>query len=830
MSQSLRTCVFLSLSLLLLISCDRPPSNPSAVSPGPNYFKTHFQDESQFIVETILTDLTEMASYSRSNQLPPGLTVTTSERSDSQFRKPHYDVTIASGTNLLLQGQLLVDQPIWSPELYTKLIRLLIGDAKPRYNAYDANDLSVLLTLADLKPATIETENRRISSLLATNFSDPTLHEMAAVVLGAFALRDFSGDFYDVRLPLCRMTAHLALAQALSGNAPGINGRVAVVMLDTLMNNQTNALEKLKALEGEPQLKPWVSALRVRNTYDYRELQNHDNLTRLEWTAFFLAVSRCINADAAWKQLPDELVKSSSDFTRIANGGDYSVSLGHELLEASLVPEFAEIGWIQSQASEADPSMDELIAFLNLAPERCFTTPTNQVRIIGPGQWGFFLQRHLCHALQHNFDFLQRKWGVPDAAREFAAETGQKYGSLRLYPFVQRFNCVNEKEYHEAVDKGQPVTISTPHLVSPQIWNYLSSPPKFSTRYWPVSHPHVNEWYKHNPPPGTAYDPKPRRYHPSLVDRPDAVQTLLELREMAPCDEFIAQELLRRKYQGQETYAQAEEIYRPLLEYSAGPNWRLARYAANDPTRYEQALLRYSKLDAIGYFTLGRYFADRQQDDKAAAYYEKGVELCANQVAVANNCGWLVLHYFKKGERAKAEELADRAAEVYSSSGLRAKADLMELQENYDEALKYFLRIEERYNNSGPVVGFCVRYKANTGDSRFDDLVKARMKALFPRGLEKAGLESFKAAPEEGVLITQDNELLREAGLKKGDIIVALDGLRVYDMTQYIYVRTLTNAPLKLIVWEGSQYAEKNANPPKRLFGVQFRDYYQSSR
>src|SRR5438128_9296910 len=146
----------------------------------------------------------------------------------------------------------------------------------------------------------------------------------------------------------------------------------------------------------------------------------------------------------------------------------------------------------------------------------------------------------------------------------------------------------------------------------------------------------------------------------------------------------------------------------------------------------------------------------------------------------------------------------------------------METEKKYDEAMEYYRRNEERYNQPGPLVGFCVRYKAETGDSRYDKLVQERFKTLFPRGIEKVRATDFKSAPTEGVLISEENELLRQAGLKKGDIIVALDGTRVYDMTQYQYVRELTNASvMNFIVWTGAKFEEKNANPPKRRFGVQ---------
>jgi hypothetical protein len=155
----------------------------------------------------------------------------------------------------------------------------------------------------------------------------------------------------------------------------------------------------------------------------------------------------------------------------------------------------------------------------------------------------------------------------------------------------------------------------------------------------------------------------------------------------------------------------------------------------------------------------------------------------------------------------------------------------MEMEKKYDEALKYYRQNEERYNQPGPVVGFCVRYKAETGDSRFDKLVQERFKTLFPLGIEKVRAKDLKSTPRDGVLIGEDNELLREAGLKKGDIIVGLDEIRVYDMTQYQYVRELTNAAeMRLIVWTGRDFEEKNASPPNRRFKAQFSDASQRKR
>src|SRR5262249_3163675 len=151
---------------------------------------------------------------------------------------------------------------------------------------------------------------------------------------------------------------------------PGLNRRVAEALLFTLMNNQKTALESVNGLESEPALKPWVNALRIRNTSDYRQLGSSPSL--MEKVMYFLAISRWINSEAGWSKLSPSLIKRTSDFSRIAYGEDSSVGLGHQLRESGLPLEFVEIQKVQSLVFGGEPAKGEWVAFLNQAPERCF--------------------------------------------------------------------------------------------------------------------------------------------------------------------------------------------------------------------------------------------------------------------------------------------------------------------------------------------------------------------------------------------------------------------------------------------------------------------------
>ncbi len=104
--------------ILLLLLGFHPKSKleAQAVTSAGSHFKTHFQDESQFIVESILTDIVEMAAYAKSNQFPADISVVAIERKGSLFRMPTYDVDVVIGKSRALQIELQVKQPIWSPD------------------------------------------------------------------------------------------------------------------------------------------------------------------------------------------------------------------------------------------------------------------------------------------------------------------------------------------------------------------------------------------------------------------------------------------------------------------------------------------------------------------------------------------------------------------------------------------------------------------------------------------------------------------------------------------------------------------------------------------
>jgi hypothetical protein len=696
-------------------------------------------------------------------------------------------------------------------------------------NSETRGDTALLAKLEDGTPETIERENQRLSAALEDDFSNPELHEQAAVLLGAFMLRDHSGKFFEIRSPLSRLAAHLTMARFLRGSEPaGINGQMAEAMMLTLAGDEAQAVERLNDIgTNNVAALPMVRALQARNTGDYRPFDKLDGLSRVEVVAWFSAQSSYVATALVWPKLSDDQ-KQTIDYVRAAHEMDYSVEIGHQLLSFSIPLEMREIQSVYALSHQEKLTKQNLVQALNDLPDGCFTRSGGvvHVHVIGWGQWADFLQRHLCHAIQQNFYFMNYAWGVPDEAKEFAARCEQDFDGLRLYPFVRRFNCTDVEAYHKSVDDGFKVTVATPQLVPAECWNYLCYKVNFAPQYDPNPNPHVNEWHSHNPPPGTVYDLHPRLNHPSLISRPDAVARFEQLHEMAPYDCRIIHFLLERKYKNQPSYEQAAGLFQAVLPYSINAMRTVANTVYNQPEQYQKLMLEAAVLDPVCYYDLGDYEIGRQEEDLGAKYVDQACAADPDSVRVSDHAYWRVQYYLKKGQIEKARQIADEGGEVYSWVGLEAKASFLEGTTNYDGAFEWYAKLEERYNDSKPLIAFCERYKNLTGDTRFEPELKKRLNKLFPGGIEKVSLADFHGAPTDGVLIQEQSGLLTAAGLRAGDVIVALNGTSTHTFAQYIYVRDLLTGPeLDLIVWQGSSYHEIRASPPNHLFGAKFGDF-----
>src|SRR6266568_4291711 len=210
----LMTCVLL-LTVGLVAGCKPKSSAPSPAAPASvgGYFHTPFQSECEFIVQAIVSDLAEQMFYAANHRLPDekSFSVTATEKPGSSRDEPVYALQVRLDSKQPeLKCDVAIKGPIWSAQGYEEVaIQLAKAVALSPSQSERKGDTALLAELKAGTPEAIEQENQHLSAALANDFSNPELHEQAAVLLGAFLLRDHSGNFFEMRSPLSRLAANL---------------------------------------------------------------------------------------------------------------------------------------------------------------------------------------------------------------------------------------------------------------------------------------------------------------------------------------------------------------------------------------------------------------------------------------------------------------------------------------------------------------------------------------------------------------------------------------------------------------------------------------------
>jgi tetratricopeptide (TPR) repeat protein len=265
-------------------------------------------------------------------------------------------------------------------------------------------------------------------------------------------------------------------------------------------------------------------------------------------------------------------------------------------------------------------------------------------------------------------------------------------------------------------------------------------------------------------------------------------------------------------------------MLKPVLDYDKRASYVLLRAATNsgaDSGPYQEQVCEIDPEDCIG---AGEYFAARGENSRAIKAFERALSKVGDSVLVANNMDWPVDYYLDNGREDDAFRIAKFAADVYSYRGLRTMGRLMERLGRYDDAVSWYQRIQERYDDSSVLEQLYVRYRQRVGGDRFAKESATALNKMFPNGLEKAAYSDFTNSPTsgDGCKITEKDmtQKLRETGLRTGDLIVAADGYRVHNAEQWTTIRSFSDDPaISLIVWRGGGYLQLNGKYIRMKYG-----------
>jgi tetratricopeptide (TPR) repeat protein len=461
---------------------------------------------------------------------------------------------------------------------------------------------------------------------------------------------------------------------------------------------------------------------------------------------------------------------------------------------------------------------------LNRSATRCATQTLEghiQLEVLSWGTLAAFHQRHISHSIVNAYDVMKNKWAVADRAKEFRQSVEQLLGQMTLFPIVEKMIAVDSPDFGEAVAKAAAFAREHPELVTSVGWAGWSV--KSKTRTLPLTPPEAGAWFSDSPPMGTIYDFRFRNRRFQTQRDPPA-----QLAELAPYNYDVLHANMMKKFPVHHTAEETAACFAAIKDFDIYALFDIADQCTDRPELYGKVMNQICALQPDYYVNLGLYYIDKQMAPEAAAALQAAFDRAADRVYVANNCGWLVSYYFDNGRRDEAMKIATDAAEAYSYSGLQTMATLLEKMGRLREAEDYYKKIRERYSESYELDGFYVRHQGE--DPAYARIAAQQTAMLFPSGLQKVNLQDFSAAPVDGVLIKTSSDKIRRANLWPGNIIVAIDGVRVHSQPQYFHVRGLTLDPnMALIVWNGREYVERRINTPGRRLKCDLEDFKAQS-
>jgi len=743
--------------------------------------ETPYKTEHAWALGEIVADINEMARYPTP---PRKVRVAGAPGASKQAPAPPFTDTIVP----------------WHPELLSAYAATqFAGGAAQLIENEPADQHPALLMLSadDILKA-----NAVVSASLKREMRNPRAHESAALVVGAFALRESAGGLSDTRWALNRMTAHLAIAQALrDGQSPAsIDGQLATVTLLTLSNRESTALRALDAIDVKTTgALAWQRALRMRITEDWRLLALPAAATRIEKLTYFRARRHTLRGIRAGQELTDLREPTAVEFARLVQSRPFGVEDGQQFVLDGLAAEMGELAFVYKQLRQRDLPKDLPAIIINVRAGRLLSGGEPQV--IPWGAWAEFGQRHIGQSID-KIDRLHRHLlATPERGDELKAALDALLSHLTLYPVASVARTKGQKGTEadlRYINQAVDVAVRSPELVTLDYWKFIQQ----GVNYEPVKRgmPQMRTWFG----PLSAdmpYDAAMRAE--SLIGylKPPAIDALID---EAPHDIGMLSRIAQRYGRLRPVMDKIRTVVEPRIDFDM---W-VIDWAINTARDWDDRLALRRKACALAIGQCIALASDLTEVDEAAAVveYEKLFRNPAlDQISMANASGWLVEYYERTGQLVKAMDLAQRSAAVYSGRGLATLAHLLERRARIAEAEEVFMAMSSRYPDLlSTLAGFLYRQAVTGKNAAYMARWKSIEKALFPNGLQPMATV-MTTKPENGVFVEEDSASSRRVRLQAGDIIVGVDGWKVENKQQYDAAIALLppHAKHKLTAWRG---------------------------
>jgi tetratricopeptide (TPR) repeat protein len=398
---------------------------------------------------------------------------------------------------------------------------------------------------------------------------------------------------------------------------------------------------------------------------------------------------------------------------------------------------------------------------------------------------------------------------LPDEARGFRELVARTFSGLRLYPFLAIHLATTKAEARPGMAGSLTILQTHPELVTHWMWKTVLM--KETWAGLPTRVPRLESWFTPDFPPGTVFDANTRPWDAHLVARFTPAD-LAPYRQAAPYAKSLPYVALGPKHEEAPVAAVTRE-FGEMAQFNLRFASRIADGLKDDPPAYLAAMEPVVRMNPERLEDVADYYLQHERLDEARQTYERWFAASRQEVSVAYSAEWMVRDYFVRGARAKANVLADRAAEAYSAGGLLTRAHLYDWMGNPRRAEEYYRRVSERYDQSSDLLGFLLRQQ------RHGIEVDSLKWKIFPAGVVSVALPTLREPPVYGVEITAVEKIGERAGLRAHDIIVAIDGIRVNNVAQYHAARAMSLEPdIRMTVWRDLKYTEVSG--PLRYGGM----------
>jgi hypothetical protein len=713
--------------------------------------------------------------------------------------------------------QMLPDVP-WDADAFVAHAEGSFGDAVAIVSS-DVGFIDVYPALTSLDVPTLIESSKTVSQMLAANMRNPRAHESAALVIGAFALRDAADVLTDVRWSLNRMTAHLAVAEALRpDDTRSPDGAIANVVLLALANHQARALAELGSLgSGSPPepMNAWIRAMHLRITQDWRALPEPGTASRLEKLEYFRARRATVKRQRPSVQLAMVAEEIAADFMRIGQESYLGVEDARPFVGEGLELELEEArAAYRRMHGRAMP--ESLSEALNHRATRLIG---DGPQVLPWGAWAEFYQRHIGMHIGRVDNYLRLQLASNDSANQMKRTLDARLGQLTMFPVGTHRRTKGSQGTEADLAYLRDVialTAKAPELITARSWKWF----EMGAQYEPVAGhmPTAASWFT---PPTAAVPFEAGLRHSEGLRVNHGIEGLLDA---APRDTT----LLTAMAAGGPDEPAAKHA-RGLLAYhydydlraleSALPH--MSSEAERMPLRRKACEI--SSRDCLQLASSMMFSGD---EAGAAALYERLlVDPEIDAVTRSYEFHWPIMYFYRHGQIDKAIALAEEARQACRVCTYATRAWLNEQLGRLDEAEKDHYENSIEYKNHTGLIGFYYRRVKIDRNLAYETKWLKSLAERFPNGLQPEPV-SMTGVPQTGVFVNKDSEYSRAAGIRAGDIIVGLDGWRVDDTYQYFAILTFKDDPtVSLTVSRGGQLVKIQATSPTRKFGTELQPH-----